>query len=42
MPYGCTRGPIWDHVRADMGLCEWAVMGLAWQALHFITYPQLV
>ena len=26
--YGCTRGPIWIHVRAIMGSCEGAVMKL--------------
>ena len=24
--YGCTRGLIWVHVKADVGSCEWAVM----------------
>ena len=25
--YGCMRGRIWVHVRADMGSCEQAIMG---------------
>ena len=32
-PYGCTRGPIWVHVRAVMGSCEGAVLGLALRAV---------
>ena len=41
--YGCIGGPIWVHVRADMGSCEWAVMGLESLAVsagvtnHFVT-----
>ena len=31
--YGCTRGPVWVHVRANMGSCEWAVMGLESRAV---------
>ena len=25
--YGCKRGLIWIHARADVGSREWAVMG---------------
>ena len=40
---GYRRGPIWVHVRADMGSREQAVMGLVSQAVsarvtkHFVT-----
>ena len=41
--YGCTRGLIWVHVKADMGSREGTVMGLESQAVsarvtkHFVT-----
>ena len=31
--YKCMRGPIWVHVRANMGSHEQAVMGLASRAV---------
>ena len=31
--FECTRGPIWVHVREDMGSREWAVMCLQSQAV---------
>ena len=41
--YGCMRGPIWFHVRVNMGSHERAVMCLAPRAVsarvakHFVT-----
>ena len=41
--YGCIRGPIWVHARADMGSREPAVKGLesravsAWVTKNFVT-----
>ena len=41
--YGCTQRLIWVHVRANMGSCELAIMGLESRAVsaqltkHFIT-----
>ena len=42
--FGYTQGPLWVHVRADMGSHEPAVMGLesravsAWVSKHFVTF----
>ena len=41
--YGCSRGPIWHHARAEIGPRERAAMGLGSRAVsarvtkHFVT-----